>query len=146
LEIGNELFWIHEHVRAFSAAEVPVIAFLSFVVVAHHTNSFDHISEPILESMRSAFDRGGQLPQHEFGKRRFSVDDAVSNQQRCLHVGEHTKPRGVVNASNATERPSSAARRSGLDRAPPLVPAPNPRSQTVANGREIQDKPAAKPH
>jgi hypothetical protein len=61
------------------------------------------------------------MPEDEFGKGRFEVDDAVAGQQRSLHVGDNTNAQPVL----STPPPENSIGFHPTPRFPDGAPAPS---------------------
>jgi hypothetical protein len=55
LKIGHQLFRVNKNVGAFLVAEMPVVAFAAFVVVAHDADALDDISQAVPALSRWVF-------------------------------------------------------------------------------------------
>jgi hypothetical protein len=90
LKIGHQFLRVNKNVYAFYVAEMPVVAFATFVVVAHDADALDDIGYAVLESVRYALDWNRQLPQNKRSERGLGIDNAFPNQKRSFHVGHIT--------------------------------------------------------
>jgi hypothetical protein len=67
-EVSDQFLRRDEGIGLFLLAEVTVIAFARFVVVAQYAYAIDHERQPVLEVMSRAWKWLLEAPQDQFGK------------------------------------------------------------------------------
>jgi hypothetical protein len=90
LEVSDQLLGYREHVGAFLATEMPVIALSDFIIIVQNTVSTHNICQSVFEPVRRVFDRLWKTPQYQFRERRLIVGNARANEFNSFHVGYNT--------------------------------------------------------
>lgn len=87
-----------------------MVALSCLVVVPENTDSGHYICQPVLEPMKRANHRLGNLPEHDLGKGRFSESYACADELNSFHVGDSTNTWRccqLLQRSLGTHRPSA---------------------------------------
>ena len=87
LKIDHQPVGRGESLRVLGSAKMAVITFSDFVVVTHHADDPDNVSQPVFEFVRRASNRFWNPPQNQFSERVSGIDDARACNQRCIHAG-----------------------------------------------------------
>jgi hypothetical protein len=110
-KIVDQTFRAHESIWLLLFANIPVIAFAGLVVKTKHANAINHVSEAVLEFVRTAADKGWNAPDHDFSEATLPKDASFPQQQDCSRVGDFTNTIRSIKAENrADSRPSGVRR------------------------------------